>query len=157
MKNLTYHFQSDAEFEHAVQIATFDEFCDFAKRRTLCACYLKRFFELDKARRKLYCYFITYTIDPQKLDLFDEAKAYVDSRINLEYVTRTTTVVEHPDENVHFHQILYSTKPLQKSIHFKHYMTKFGFVDFKPANPKNDQKMVDYITKEGKPYTLIKP
>lgn len=140
------------DFVHEVNKRSPEDFCKWACESKLCGCYMKYFFKLSDVKR--YMYFVTFTIkDPAH---FEKAKEYVDARIELPYVHKQVNVVEHKDTNVHIHSLIYSDKPIQKSIQFKHYMSKFGFVDFKPVNPKTEQQVLDYMTKEGDPYTLNK-
>jgi len=132
-----------------------DRFPDYAYRNDICTCYMEKYLELQRLRSKRYLYFVTYTIkDPREFDL---AKQYIDDRVNLDYIVRTINVVEHKETNPHIHSLVASKIPLEKSKQFKHYINRFGFIDFRPVDPKTVQQVVDYMTKEGTIYTPHKP
>jgi len=143
------------EFQQRLQELESEEFCKWAVEHKLCSCYMLRFFKYQDECTKKYIYLVTFTV--KDVASIGEAEIYVRDRINLGYVEMVKYSIEHKDTNPHIHAIIYSRSPLQKSIHFKHYMNRFGFVDFKSVNPKTVQQVVDYITKEGSVTTLVKP
>lgn len=153
MKQYCLHPHAD-DFLHLVEELE-DQFPEYAYKNNICICYLDKFNLIQQMKAKRYLYFITYTVkDPRD---FESAKQYIDDRINLEYIVRTTNVIEHKETNPHIHSLVISKIPLEKSKQFKHYINRFGFIDFKPVDPKTIQQVVDYMTKEGTIYTPHKP
>jgi len=152
--NYCYHPEMP-EVLRMIDVSSRDEFCEWAKSVDLCMCYVAPYFESEAKKAKMYYYLVTYTLK-YPAD-YPAACDYINARIKLDYVKKTIQSTENRESNIHVHQLVYSTKAMQKSIDFKHYMNRFGFIDFRPVNPTQLQNVVDYISKQESPTTLVRP
>lgn len=105
--------------------------------------------------KKGYNYFVTATLkDTKDAEL---AEKWIKDRIKLSFINGIILVKEHENSNLHFHYIMSTEKAVTKNQTQKHYMSRFGHVDFKPLKSTNDyQQVLDYISKENSPEIISK-
>lgn len=110
--------------------------------------FIERYY-LNKLK-KTYNYFITATL--KNVNDATLAEKWIRDRVHLSYISGIVLVKEHENTNLHFHYIMVTEKAVTKNETQKHYMSRFGHVDFRPLKTSDDyQRALDYISKENTP------
>ena len=111
-----------------------------------------KLFSPNKKSYKSVRYFITFTYNPSSGKTKEEFKSATLKQLSRKIFTSVTYAFEHEDSNIHCHAIAVSTHHLSQS-NFTSHIRKFGHVDIKHVT--TDNGLLDYISKESTPHTLV--
>lgn len=108
----------------------------------------------ERKNQKIYKYFITFTTRPETRNSSLEFLESQAGRESLKIIY-FRYVIEHAEENLHYHVEINSLKPLEKGD-FKHWTNTRGHVDFKRITPGTEGNIRSYMEKEGVPKVVLK-
>lgn len=122
---------------------------------------IKKAAESTKADKR-YLYMLTLTIDPAKHpddtpELLQQVETYIQTQSTRKalHITKFAYSRETTKSGrAHWHVLLESSSFRQKD-EFKTYVKKFGFIHFSKNHSETPKSIIDYISKEQQPTTLI--
>jgi len=140
---LTLNNEEQIEFLNKV-------FCRSLIREQFYADMREHMASLDK---KVYKYFVTFTT---REDARANSLTFLESQASRESlkVVYFRYVIEHPEDNLHYHVEIHTLKPIEKGD-FKHWVKTRGHVDFKPIKAGTEGQINSYMLKEGEPKVVV--
>lgn len=118
---------------------------------------LTEFYKKSQAQKtqKTYTYLITFTISDPTPEKIQQCKEWIVDRKNCDYFKEMYISLEHEDTNAHYHVVIVTIKPIEKT-RFKYYTVKFNsFIDFKRVTKGTEQDTIDYIRKDSEPEHIV--
>jgi len=125
--------------------------------------FLQNIDEINKTAKyykapEVFKYMLTFTIDPKKVynlndpEIQDIIEKYIEKVIYKLSDDKCYYVKEHPEQNVHWHCIIYRNSALTSRNVFDYYKKKYGHIDISKSittDEKGDVNSVNYLQKEG--------
>jgi len=108
---------------------------------------------------KTYKYMLTFTLDPNKVDLKDTEKKdkiekYIENLIRRPEATKAYYVREHNETNTHWHVVVHRSSAL-KSDYLTYYKKNFGNVHTSRSKSLDDNHSIKYLSKENEIIIII--
>lgn len=125
-------------------------------RTTLRKFHFHYFKLLDKHNKLKHYYIVTFTLakDHQNYDGIEE---FIKSDIKRSALKISKAVLSREytkNGRAHWHAVVQTTRYLKKEL-FKYYIKTFGFIDITKKKERDFSSMLDYISKESTPMTVL--